>query len=170
MRTYITNGARKSERKFGDAHFEHTFIRMKQVKEIEAGIEHSDGIGKSCLNIGFRAMIDFLGIAHNSQQRKGRFDDHAVIPSTLFADFHVVWHTASATKAPISQHNGLLVIFRKEIQEILIRIVHLVPNPAAHLPEAIENPAQFNAYAPASFITAFRAKLFFRTTCSDGKN
>ena len=57
----------KSKRKFGNAHFEHTFIRMKQVKKFEAGIKHGDGVGESCLNIGFRVMIDFLGIAQNSQ-------------------------------------------------------------------------------------------------------
>src|SRR5260221_8152581 len=47
-------------------------------------------------------MMDFLGVTHNCQQRKGGFDHHAVVPGSLFAEFDVVGHARSTAKAPVS--------------------------------------------------------------------
>jgi hypothetical protein len=33
------------EKKFGNAHFEDTFIGMQMMKEFETDVEHGDGIG-----------------------------------------------------------------------------------------------------------------------------
>src|SRR5258708_1297982 len=158
------------KRKFSNAHFENTFFRMQEVKELQTNVEHGNGIGQASFNEGFDAMMNLFGFTHHRQQRKGRFNDHAAIPSSFFADFDIVRHTLSATKAPISQENGLLVIFFKEIQKGLIRAIQLVPNPATDLTEAVENPAQFDSNAPATFILALSTKLLLGTSSSDWEN
>src|SRR5258708_13861929 len=103
-------------------------------------------------------MMDFLGVTDHRQQGKGGFDQHSVIPSSLFTNLHVIRYASSAAEAPISQQDSLLVIFLKEIQKGLIRTVHFVPNPATSLPETVENPAQFHAHTPPSFIPALGSK------------
>src|SRR5215470_19107377 len=118
-------------------------------------------------NIGFETMVHFLGVTHDSQQRKGSFHDHPVIPSSLFAEFYIVWHTFSTTKAPVSQHNALSIVFLKEIQEILIGTVHFVPNPTTDLTETVKNPAPFHAHTPPTFILALGPELLVGTAFSN---
>src|SRR5215208_6143802 len=108
-------------------------------------------------------MMDFLGVTDHGQERNGRFNDHAVIPGSLFAEFDVVGHAISAAETPVSQQDRFLVIFFEEIQEILIRAIHFIPNPATDLTETVENPTQFHAYTPAAFVTALAAELLFGT-------
>src|SRR5258708_1118295 len=115
-------------------------------------------------------MVDFLGVTDHGQQRKGGFDYHAVIPCSLFAEFDVVRHAVGTAKAPLGQDHSLTIVFFKEVQEILVSVVHFVPNPATHLTAAIENPTQFDAHTPAPFVAAFRPKLLLGAALTNGKN
>src|SRR5258706_15121364 len=115
-------------------------------------------------------MMDFLGVTAHRQQGKGGFDQHSVIPCSLFTTLHVIRYASSAAEAPISQQDSLLVIFLKKIQKGLIRTVHFVPNPATSLPETVENPAQFHADTLASFIAALGSKLPLGASLADREN
>src|SRR5258706_11276715 len=115
-------------------------------------------------------MMDFLGMTHNSQERKGGFDHHAVIPGSLFADFDVVRYTVGTAEAPVSQQDGFLSICLKEVQELVVSIVHFVPNPAADLTKPVENPTQFHAHTPAPFVLALGPKLLAGTPFPNREN
>src|SRR5437764_14798458 len=104
-------------------------------------------------------MMNFLGVTHHGQQRKGGFDQHPVIPGSLLTDFDVVRHTLGTAEAPVSQHDRFLVIFFEEIQKVLVGTVHFVPNPTANLTETVENPTQLDPDTPASFVAALGPKL-----------
>src|SRR5947209_5578695 len=140
------------------------------MKQGQTDIKHGDGVSQVGLDMVFSSIKDFLGITDDSQQRKGSFHNHAVIPRAFLAQFDVGRHTRSTAKAPISQDNRLAVVFLKESQEILVRTVHLIPNPAADLPTAVKNPTQLDAHTPAAFVLTLSAKLRFGTTFSNRKD
>jgi hypothetical protein len=140
------------------------------MKERVQDVEHGNSVSETSVKVGFGAMMDFLGFANDGQQGKGRFDDHAVIPGALFAELDVIRNAVGAAKAPISQNNRLPIVFLEEIQEIVIRAVHSIPNPAAHLTEGVEYPAQLHANAPAAFIFALFSELLGGASFTDREN
>src|SRR5579871_1207724 len=115
-------------------------------------------------------MMDFLGITDYSQQRKGGFDDHAVVPGALFADLDVGRQAVGRAEAPIGQDDGLTIIFLKEVQEMLVSIVHFVPNPATNLTTTVEDPTQLDTHTPAAFVAAFGPELLLGAALANRKN
>src|ERR1700730_4780240 len=110
---------------------------MQLMKERVQDVEHGNSVSETSVKVGFGAMMDFLSFADDGQQGKGRFDDHAVIPSPLFAQLDVIRNAGGAAKAPIRQQNTFIIVFLKEVQEVVIRAVHGIPNPAANLSKGV---------------------------------
>src|ERR1700730_4482093 len=119
---------------------------MEVMKKGVQDVEHGNRVSQTSVKVGFSAMMDFLGFANDGQQGKGRFDDHAVIPSAFFAQLDVIRNAVGAAKAPVGQQNTFLVVLLQEVQEVVIRAVHGLPNPAADLSKGVEYPAQFQAH------------------------
>src|SRR5258708_8773781 len=160
----------ESQGKFSNAHFKNTFFGMKLMKEFQTEVKHGNRISQARLDVRFQAMVNFLGLTNYRQQRKGGFHDHSVIPGTFLAQFDILRNAFGTTKTPISQHNGLAVVLLKKVQESVIRAVHRLPNPATHLSEGVEYPAQLHPHTPASFILAFLAKLLRGTSLTYREN
>ena len=139
------------------------------MKERQQDIEHSDYRSQASLDIRRQAMMDALEIANDVHHRQSRFDTHTFIPGPFGAQLAVGRNPLHTAKAIISQHNATSVGLFDRGMEVLIMGIHRGPIPVHHLPRIIEQPAQFDADTPASFIFAFLAHLLRTTTLSDGK-
>jgi hypothetical protein len=72
-------------------------------------------------------------------------------------------------ETPICQHNGATGEALDEGMEVLIVNVHRRPVPVHHLPLIVEDPAEFDAHAPAPFVFPFFANLLVTAPSANGK-
>jgi hypothetical protein len=115
-------------------------------------VEHGSGVGETGLKMMGSTMKHLLSMTHDSQQRKGRLNTHAVIPSSFQAQFQVVGNARFATTAKISQNKS---ISRQQIdqgQKILVGVIHWQPTPAHDLSHVVENPTQLHANRPTPLV------------------
>lgn len=123
---------------------------MDEVHESQADIEHGGHKSQTGLNINFKAVMNFLGLANNSEHGKSGFDGHAVIPSAFRAEFDVIGNTVGTAEAPIDPHNFVPLI--EIVQKGIIGHIHLVPNPASDASVGVEYLTDFDTHTPAPFI------------------
>src|SRR5947209_9114611 len=164
----LTSGA-SLQRKLRNTHFERISIRMQMMKECEQDIEHGDERSQACLNVRPEPMMDALETADDGYHRQSRFDTHALIPGAFGTQFAVVGNTLGTAEAIISQHNALPVHLLNQGMKALIVDIHGVPIPGNDFALVIEQPAQFDADTPATFLLPLLAYLLWATSLANGK-
>lgn len=139
------------------------------MKERQQDIEHGDQASQTSLDVGPQAVSHVLEITDDGHHRQGGLHLHAVIPGAFLAQLEVGWNALLAAKAEVREHNGLAFIALDERMESLIMRVEGVPVPVHHLALIVEQPTQFDADGPASFILAFLADLLPTAALTDRK-
>lgn len=110
------------------------------------------------------AVKQFLERADVGQKGEDRFNQAALIPGALRAQFEVLRHTVFAAKAEVTQRDGLPFVLLDQGKKTVVAFVGRRPLPIHHTPVLIDDPAHFHADNPAPIAFAFLANLLRRTT------
>ncbi len=116
------------------------------------------------------AMKQFLERTNVRQKREDRFNDPALIPSALLAQFEVLRHAVLAAKAEVTQRDRLPFVAFDERQKTVIAFVGRRPLPIHDTPVLIDDPAHFDAHDPTPIAFALLANLLRRTTFAHRMN
>src|SRR3954470_6760120 len=85
---YLTHCASGLKREFSNRTLP-LIIGKKLAKQGGEDIKHGSQVSAMGPQIIRQAMKEFLGITHDSQHRKGRLDDHPLIPGAFFAHLEI---------------------------------------------------------------------------------
>lgn len=105
-------------------------------------VEHGGEIGTVRPEISGGTLQEFLGMACLSEHRKGRFNDHALMPSAFWTQLDMGGKARLVAEAQVSQGNGLLIEGRRQRIKRLVRLVHGLPEPLHDLTAAGQQPPQ----------------------------
>jgi hypothetical protein len=94
-------------------------------------------------------MVLMLEMTDGRQHRKNRFNHHAGVPRTSFADFHVSRITRAAMKPSVGQDDHLVGQLGDPGPEFLIRDALQIAVPGDKQAQMIEDEAQFGSVNPA---------------------
>src|SRR5574341_127873 len=144
-------------------------LRMKLVKQSQQDIKHRHRSGKPRRNVGSSSFEDVLEMGNQGQHGKAGFNQHSLIPSTFGTDFDVLWNAIDIACPAISQHNGLTDEGNRQRVEVFVGGVERIPLPSDDFTPLVEQPAQLDAYRPATFVAAFLAHLPQAATFADRK-
>ena len=116
------------------------------------------------------AVKNLLHMADDGQQGKDGFNDYTFIPGVLLTQFEIVRDTICKAKADVREGDGLSIEFLNLIIELLIVRVHRQPFPGDHLLLVIDDPAQFDAYRPASLVFVLATELLLAPAFPNGED
>ena len=139
------------------------------MKQCEQDIEQSDNGSQASLNVGRQAVTNALEITDHSDHGQGGLHRHAFIPGAFGTQFEVGRDALGAAEAQVREDNALTIIALDQGMKVLVMRIERGPLPIHHLALSVEQPAQLDAYRPASFILAFLADLLRTASLPNGK-
>ncbi len=116
------------------------------------------------------AMKQFLERADIGQKREDRFNQAALIPGALLAQFEVLRHAVLAAKVQIAQRDRLPFVGFDEGQKTVVTFVGRRPLPIHDTPVLIDDPAHFDPDDPTPIAFALLPNLLRRTAFTPRMN